>query len=273
MPKFDAFGREIGEDPLAAWRAEEAAQREAVPAEEPTARVAVPADEPVVAAAPAEPPRPAAPPERPRESPQPVVRIEMPGQRRRPRVVSRLVLLLVVLGLGASLVANAGRELEDAIPDAIRGVPPVEAEGPPPTGLQSGSLVRPAELRRAFAKLRETNLGRAYTLRLAPERIDAQLINSGGVMSSVQLRHDGSLDEFTRSAGSGHLATIPWAELNAAAPARLARRAAARLRQPVTRLNYLVATLFDGRVIWGAYFKGGEIFQGNRRGRLTRRVS
>lgn len=257
MPKYDAFGRETGDDPLAAWRSEQA---EAVPAEAPAPREV-------------EPPHPAEPP---RESPQRAVRIEVPrSHRRRPRVVSRLILLLVVLGAGAGLVANAGRELEQGIRDVVTvpPVPPVEAEGPPPTGLRAGSLVRPGELRRAFAQLRDTNLGRAYTVRLAPERIDTQLISGTGVMSSVQLRHDGSLDQFTRSPGNGHLETIPWAKLDPAAPARLTRRAAARLRQPATRLNYLVATLFDGRVIWGAYFKGGEIFQGDGRGRLFRRVS
>ena len=194
-----------------------------------------------------------------------------PARRRRPRVVSRLIVLLVVLGLGASLVANAGREIEDA----IRDVPGVEAEpaGPPPAGLQSGSLVRPGELRRALARLRAEDLGRAYTLRLEPERIDAQLVTPRGVMTSVQLRHDGGFDEFARSRGGGHLDTIPWNRLDPDAPARLARRAAARLGRPVTRLNYLVASLFDGRVIWGAYFKGGQIFQGDERGRLFRRIS
>jgi hypothetical protein len=180
MPKYDAFGREIGEDPLAGWRAEEAAPREAVP-DEPA-----PAPAPAAESAPVDPPRAAAPPERPRLPSQRVVRIEMP-RRRRPRVVARLIILLVVLGLGASLAVNGGRELEDA----IRDIPPVEAEGPPPVGLERGSLVRPAELRRAFAQLQDANLGRVYTLRLAPERIDAQLITGGGVRSSVQLRHDG----------------------------------------------------------------------------------
>ena len=57
-----------------------------------------------------------------------VMRVTMPpggrAVRRRPRVVSRLILLLVVVGLGGTLAVNAGRDIEDAIRDAPGLIPP-----------------------------------------------------------------------------------------------------------------------------------------------------
>jgi hypothetical protein len=167
-----------------------------------------------------------------------------------------------------------GREIEDAIED-VPGLGPVspDAEAPDPVGLQAGSLIRPGELRRALAELRGRRLGRVQTLRLAPERIDAALLSSRGRLQSLQLRHDGGFQEFSSTPGLGHLEAIPWGRLDPAAPARLVRQAARRLNRPVNRIDYLVPSLIDGKVIWGAYFKGGQIFQGDARGRLFRRVS
>jgi hypothetical protein len=142
-----------------------------------------------------------------------------------------------------------------------------------PAGLEAGSLIRSGELRRALAELRSKQLGRVQILRLAPERIDAGLLSSNGRLQSVQLRHDGEFQEFSSTPGLGHLEAIPWARLNPAAPARLVRQAARRLNRPVDRIDYLVPSLIQGQVIWGAYFKGGQIFQGDARGRLFRRVS
>jgi hypothetical protein len=155
----------------------------------------------------------------------------------------------------------------------VPGLVPPAPEAAAPVGLQAGSLIRPNELRRALAQLRGRKIGRIETMRLASERIDAALISSGGRMRSVQLRHDGAFQEFASTPGLGHFETIPWARLDPAAPARLVRQAARRLNRPVDRIDYLVPSLIQGRVIWGAYFKGGQIFQGDARGRLFRRVS
>ena len=38
-------------------------------------------------------------------------------------------------------------------------------------------------------------------------------------------------------------------------------------------LGYLVPSLFDGKITWGAYFKGDQIVQGDARGKVTRRIS
>jgi hypothetical protein len=336
MPKYDAFGREIGEDTLAAWREQEARaarpeEDDASPFGDAEAIVAPAHDdaspfgdaEPTVAPAHDAPPpvtdgdpvvtvgdggertltfgdatvtigepividaRPSgtrdAPPAvasaapgdaGPAPEPERVIHVQMPrGRRRRPRVVSRLILLLVVIGLGGTLAVNAGREIEDAIRD-VPGLAPVAPDGAPdPVGLQAGSLIRPAELRRALAELRDRGLGRVQTLRLAPERIDAAFLSRSGVLESAQLAHDGGFQEFASTPGLGHLETISWGRLNPAAPARLVRQAARRLNRSANQINYLVPSLIDGKVIWGAYFKGGQIFQGDARGRLFRRVS
>ena len=52
-------------------------------------------------------------------------------------------------------------------------------------------------------------------------------------------------------------------------PARPPSASAARS----TQIDYLVAELSDGKVIWGAYFKSGAIFLADARGRITRRIS
>ena len=61
--------------------------------------------------------------------------------------------------------------------------------------------------------------------------------------------------------------TIPIARLNAGAPQRLARRGAAKLGVPVSTLQYLVPSLFSGRITWVAYFKRGRYVLGDAAGR------
>jgi hypothetical protein len=38
-------------------------------------------------------------------------------------------------------------------------------------------------------------------------------------------------------------------------------------------VNYLVLSEFAGTRQWNVYFKGGQIFAANERGRITRRIS
>ena len=38
-------------------------------------------------------------------------------------------------------------------------------------------------------------------------------------------------------------------------------------------MNYLVLSDFAGTRQWNVYFKGGEIFSADSRGRITRRIS
>jgi len=277
MPEYDAFGREIGEDPLAAWRAAEpAAKPQPEPEPEPAAAQA-PADPPVPTPAPPAPtPDPAlAPPAPPvtasptRREPPPSARI----RRRRPRVVSRLILLLVVVVAAANLIGGAADKVKDAVDDLPALTPPTVAPKAAPVGLRPGSMIRPAELRRALADLRARRIGRIRTLRVAPERIDASLLTRRTTLVNVQLRHDGQFQRFSESgAGFGHLDTISFTALDPAAPARLVRAAAARLHRPTTRIDYLVPMITNGKITWGAYFKEGPIFLADAQGHITRRL-
>jgi hypothetical protein len=252
MPEYDAFGREIGEDSLAGWRTSEPA----------TARPAPPREEqPAVAV-----PRPAAPA---RPSPPSPIR---PRRRARPRVVSRLILLLVVVVIGANLIGGAVTKVHDAV-DGLTPASPTPS-GPPPAGLQPGSLIRAAELRTALRDLQNRNLGRLQTLRLAPVRIDATFLTPRTTIASVQLRHDGSFQRFGESGrGFGGIDAVAFSRLDPAAPQRLVRAAAERLHKPPARIDYLVPSISEGKLIWGAYFKGGAIFLADAKGRITSRIS
>jgi hypothetical protein len=258
MPEYDAFGREIGEDSLAGWRTAEPAASPAPPADPPAPAAQPPVEAPPVAAA----PRPEA-----RARPR-------PRTRRRPRVVSRLIVLLVVVVAGANLVAGASHKVKDAVDDLPTLSPP-SAVTPKaaPAGLQPGSLIRAGELRRALAELRRRDIGRLQTLRLAPERIDAALLTRRSTLVSVQLRSDGEFQRFSESGGGfRHLDTMPYARLDPTAPQRLVRAAAERLHRPVSAIDYVVPSITDGKITWGAYFKGGAIFLANAHGTITRRI-
>jgi hypothetical protein len=45
------------------------------------------------------------------------------------------------------------------------------------------------------------------------------------------------------------------------------------MNRPVSRIDYLVPSVSDGVVTWVAYFKGGQYFQGDGRGKLIRRIN
>ena len=130
-------------------------------------------------------------------------------------------------------------------------------------------MIRPAALESAIADLQRRGLGRqVWTFRLAPERIDATFLKANR-LRTVQLRFDGEFRRFSISAGHAGLDTVDIARLDVAAPQRLVRAAAKRIGKPTSRIDYLIPRA-DG---WIAYFKGGQYFQGDRRGRVVRRIS
>jgi len=289
VPEYDAFGREIGEDTLAGWRSGASSQPEALPQPDPVPAAPVP--EP---ATPTPAPGPAVATAGGAATADPVatataqdttmadalrtpIRPSMSLPRRRRRSGVRWILALVVLFVAVRFVIGVTGEIRDAVRDidlpAVT-VPTPDAPEVAPTGLGAGSLLRPAAFERAIADLRERGIGRIQTLRLAPERIDVSLLTRRGTLVSAQIRAGGELRRFAESgAGFGALETISYARLDADAPRRLVRAAAGRLGRPVTRIDYLVATYTSGELSWGAYFKGGAIFLGDARGRITRRVS
>ena len=205
------------------------------------------------------------------------------------RAVIMLGVVIAVLGGLIGVVVDEGVERADrfidefAPPDvqapSIPGAPgdaPTEGARPErtPRGLSAGSLLRPAAFARALNRLRTGGYGRLANLRVAPERIDATLVTKGGRLRQVQIVPGGAVRVLgTTPAGFAGTPTMTLKGIVASAPNRLTRAAAGRLRQPASRVNYLVLSEFAGARQWNVYFKGGQIFSADARGRITRRIS
>jgi hypothetical protein len=272
VPEYDAFGREIGEDTLSQWKQgssalppEPAPQRAASPTS-----AAVTAGDPLGSPVAAQAALPQAAAPQPRRTP-----AFDPGlRRRRRRRGTKLGLLLVAGWIAFNLIGT----LADKVEEAARTItvpklsPPAPAEQP--TGLGAGSLLRPAAFERAMRAIRRRGIGRLQHLRVAPERIDATLRTPRSTLVNVQVSTADGFQRFSESSpGFPATNTIPYGRLDPRAPQRLTRGAAERLGRPVTQVNYLVPSVSDGKITWGAYFKNGAIFLADARGRITRRIN
>lgn len=198
--------------------------------------------------------------------------------------VVRLVVFLIVLGVIASVakpLIDAGKDVRDAVNDIPS---PSKSSSPPsssssgseeptvPTGLSANSMLARRNFSRAMDRLSTSGLGRLRTLSVRPERIDAQLLTKGGSLRSVQIKSgDSEINDFGAGGGGfSHLETIPFAKVDAGAPARLARSAAGRVRKPVSQIDYVVLLSFAGKPLWSAFTKAGKHFQANAHGRISR---
>jgi hypothetical protein len=301
VPEYDAFGREIGENTLeglggpsqrakpAEWSAEELAKAQAAARAEAQATAAPPATSGDPLRMPETPrfespvadPEPAAP-QRPVFVPQStglrVVRVRRAGLGCLGLFIGGPI-LLTILGIAAALLfglssvdtktdlIDVPRPSESPEIEAGKRVKPAK----PPVGLQAKSLVRRANFARAMRKLRAAGLGSPSSLRVAPERINAQLITKAGRLRNVQVNFDGKLDrQGSATPGFKFVRTVPFAQINTAAPERLARAAARRLGTKASRLDYVSLLTGTG---WGAYFKNGRIGVGDARGGFVRRIS
>lgn len=293
MPEYDAFGREIGEDTLAGLGGSSAARDEDLIRErtEAQAQPAPPREtEAPIFEAPVAKPDPAAP-QQPvfvsvKERP---VFVSAPAFRKPKRIVRRaglgclaLIILIPVLlvALGAALAVfgidtdpevKTGRVQVPRPSESLEIAPGKKAK--PPRGLESRSLVRRANFARAMKRLRAANLGSVSFLRVAPERIDARLVTQSGRLSNVQLTFDGKLNRGGSTAGFKSAARDSFAQINTAAPERLTRAGARRLGRKTTSINYTAYLAGGGQFVWGAYFKGSGIAQGDARGRFLRRIN
>jgi len=209
------------------------------------------------------------------------------------------IIVALIAGAGGALIDTATDKATDAIESATEDLsittetpaepvtPGAEAEAQapaapkpsapaqPPAGLKSGSLLRQQQFGAAMRKLRTGGYGRLTNLRVAPERIDATLVTKGGRLRNIQFQPGGTVRDFgTTGPGFGRTSTMSIADINSAAPSRLAASAAGRLKVPATRVNYLVYSLaFGPDARWYVYFKSGEIFAADARGRISRRIS
>ena len=294
VAKYDAFGREIGEDTLGGLGS--GASEDAAPVSDVSEDGFAGLDsgataEPAPAAPAPSPlrvePQAYTPPPQPQPQPQPhaqrpSITIPLHPQRRRRSGRGVFVVLFVIFIFIATLVVGAVaifNTVDDAteavrvgIEDSLK-VAPVNPAKPAvaPKGIAGRSLVRKANFAAALAKLRSSEL-RLTHLRLAPERIDVQLLTRGGRLRSQQVQPGGAIKQFGSDSGPGfdQTRTIPFARLKPGAPQRLARRGAAKLGVRVSTLQYLVPTLFSGRITWVAYFKRGRYVLGDAAGRYQR---
>jgi hypothetical protein len=184
VPEYDAFGREIGKDPLAALR-------------DATAPVAEPPPEAVVAE-----PEPVAEPTfvRPR--------------RRRTNSVAALGAIVALAGVIAALGGAVIGEVQGGLDD------PVVIEEP--AGLGPPSMIRGQNLAAALEQLRESGLGRPVTLRAYPSRVDARLVAGNGRLSLVRVTAQHELRTLgTREGASAR--GISYDRIDPTVPERLVR--------------------------------------------------
>jgi hypothetical protein len=257
VPKYDAFGREIGDDPLENLRA----TTNPVAAETPRVEVAAPEEETEAWSGAHEP-----------ESEPPQIVIAPPEfarpRRRRRGFPVILVLGVIVAGIGlaANSVVDEGKDLIDR---AIPELPDVDVDAapdaPPPVGLEADSLIREDNYADALQTLADSGLGRPIFLRIAPDRIDAQLLERGRV-HQVQITPGGELREFGSSQGTGR--PMAFKAIDPTAPERLVRRAATP-KAPPRAIDYLVVSPGPPQTV-GAYFKNGRIVIGDSHGRPQR---
>ena len=231
MPEYDAFGREIGEDPLAALR-------EATVAE-PAAKPAPAAPEPAVAGPPTKP-APATP-EAVVAQPPVVARPQFVRPRRRRRAgftgLIVVVALIAVLGAFANVVVDG---IESGLEDLV--------ETEEPAGLAPASMIRAANLETALEQMRDSGLGRPLTLRVGPNRVDARLVRNGRV-SVVRVGAGQKLRTLgTREAPRGR-SGIDYVRIDPAVPERMVRDGEGR------RIRFLRLDRFG----WRAYFRDGSV--------------
>ena len=239
MAEYDAFGRKTGENPL---------EQQPAPAE------------PVAAPAPA--------------TPAPRATKAFPVA-----LAAAVVVVIASIGLAISFLAGSSEDGAGG-PVTVEGGPvtveeaPPAAPGEPPAPdpvVDRGSLFDRPLLARAVKALRVAELGRPISLRVAAERIDAQLITSKGLLRTVQIGLDGEPRELNATQ-AGPVPSMPWSAVDPAAPHRLIRAATEREKRSAADVDYLVLIGLD-KPTWGLFFKGGTHYQGNAAGKLTRRVS
>lgn len=277
--KYDAFGRRVDEDTLAeaGWRVSDSARGETHTIQAP---------EPVTTT----PPPGSLPP--PDLSTVPTVFDEARAHRRLPRKRGggKLVVVLLLLAFGgiffAGFIGGIVEEIEDAtdssggfsfqIGSDESGGPATEAPQAPGTGAvpnvaQTGSLYEPTRMRAALAALKKEG-GSPMMIRVAADRLNTQLVD-GGDLKIVEVGPDLKLRQVASAPAPQGVTTILLTSIDPRAPQRLLAGAERTHRLPAAKVSYMVAMEFNGSVMWNAFYEGGAHVQGDKAGKLTRRVS
>ena len=190
-----------------------------------------------------------------------------------------LITIVVVLAIGGAALAgilslvNSVDINTDGIEKALKAPNVPQIAGPKPKGLEPDSLVRKANVAAALRQLSAMEDAKLTNLRLAPERIDATLLTDQGRLRHVQITPGGKLERFGSdgSPGFDSVPTIRFSSLNPGAPQRLARRGAKEIGVPISELQYAVPQDISGKTRWVVYFTRSRYVIGNARGRFERK--
>jgi hypothetical protein len=195
-----------------------------------------------------------------------------PSPRRGGTAAAFLVVALIVAGVVALVVVGLGGKDDPATTSSGAVITPQapattqQSTGGSATPPKPASLLRAGGLAAALQRLH--GRGRLRLLRVAPDRVDAQLVTSSGALRNVQVTNRGALRDFG-AVGSGvaGLPTIPFAQVDTRAPARMVRAAAARSGRSPSRVDYLVLLMLPTGQSWNLYFKpDGLHFAGDLHG-------
>ena len=125
------------------------------------------------------------------------------------------------------------------------------------------SLIRPERFRRALAALRQEFGAEAKVsnFRLAPERIDAQLVRGERRTTLIQLDSDAE-ETFRTELETASDNTLPLSRLDPRGPDRLMRKALRRYGVKLADLSYMTVTTSasDGKPGWVAFMKDSDRF-------------
>ena len=295
MPKYDAFGREIGEDTLAGLGGDPSAQPR--PAAEPAPTDGW-SESPAPESRPAEglggaTEVPIAPPPQPEAPSFTIPATTTPRRRRRgvggfgclfALIFAAAILAGPIIAL-VSFVDDAADTFEDVRDDVeagIDGIPTTTPgdeggaeDAPPPTGLGDRSMLRPVNLRRAIAVL-EQEKGTPGRVILWPDRVNAELITRRDNERNVVVTYADELRKGQAVDVGIPQDTVDWDRIDPAVPSRFVRAAAKRFDLRAEKIDYVIGEpdVFDDEPLrWVAYFKGGAIVQGDEDGRVERRIS
>jgi hypothetical protein len=300
MANRDAFGREKGEDPLAAlgWSKGTSAKPVSGAASSDPERVAVVVAQSITHF----------PTNVPGGKGGPVDMPGMPGTGggRSLWGILKWFIPLLLLGAIVAIALSAGGDVKDAM-HSVKSVfisatktssdeagygatsahPPAGTilepgpDGVPvpihkPAGFAPGSLLLKSNFNRGLRRL-STVGSQLATIRVAADRIDASIVTKDGRRKQVQVDWKGYVKVLSTSGpGFGHDNSFRTADLFRAAPFRLSRSAAGRSRRPAADVDYLVAFHFAGLghgVMWSAFIKTGDQYSADPRGRITHKIN
>ena len=279
MPKYDAFGREIGENTLSGLGGGSDATVQPAPdeSERPDpSPVAAPAAEP--SGGWTEAPAPAQPPRR---------RSRKRSGRPLGCLLGLVILAAVVAGPVIAVVSFVGSASDtiDDVTGALDDIPTVEPPDaadepgaaepkPPPTGITGRSMIARTNFAPVLRRLGRSGVPAVVSIRLSADRAAVETVR-GSRTRRIDFRYDGAVDRGTQGRAFDALGRVPIGAMDAGAPVRLVRAAAKRFGVRDRGIDYLIvrAQPTGGGHRWIAYFKNGTYVEGDERGRVVRRIS